>query len=62
MHVWIVTHPSARRASVAGWLPNLAVHVDEERYERENKKHVDQNARNVIHHVASHPREKQQKR
>jgi hypothetical protein len=51
-------HSNIRITSVAGpRLPNLAVDIDEDGYERENKEQVNQNARDVIHDVTSHPRE-----
>ena len=51
------------RASVPPFrLPNLAKHMDEERYERENKEQVNQEARDMIDDVTANPREEQQKR
>jgi len=50
-------------ASVAGSrLPNLAIDVDDDRYERENEEEMNQNARDVKDDVTSHPRQEQQKR
>lgn len=50
-------------ASVAGSrLANLAIHMDEERYERENEEQMNENACDVVDDVTSDPCDEQQKR